>query len=538
MPQSLAAFVIAIDDGSVKIPGLRVSEKGIEDGVGVLAPMDLDAITAEAFNQGIVKPRTKWADARKEVKAIRAANEESATADKAIKLAKYSEDQPRDENGRWTSDGDEPPGGNTFYHGTNSDGFTEFDPSKKGSATDEGLLGSGYYFSTDPNVARNRSTIIAAHLNVEKPLDVKYPKWGADKNKLVNEAIGTSGLKGEELTRELQERGYDSVRLDYSPVGYQHTEVAVFDPSRIDTISATPHPHASAKANRYGRHLAKRLMAPTIDSPIVAQARTQLQATLAHFFKTEASAIRAKLEAQFGAKKLAKADGTPESIHALASRLVDEIDWDPVIPEIARSLKTISVDRGVSAFHRVTSFAETLGKATATVRVQDPITLVSDDAADWASAWAAELVGKKYNAAGELVENPDARWSIAETTRENLNDVITDAFEEETWPKELADRIAEAGPFSEARAATIARTETARAQTQGDLIGWRQSGVVQQVEILLSDDHDDDDECDAAEDENPYDIEDAPEVPIHPNCSCSLAPYFEDQHDEDDDDEG
>lgn len=139
----------------------------------------------------------------------------------------------------------------TLFHGTEAD-FVSFDPGKKGTATDEGFLGSGFYFSTDPSVARSSSRRVTADVTVNNPLMLKMPDWTADKNALANTAIGTTGLKGEELTAALKSRGHDAVSLDYSPLGYKHTEWVVFDPGQIKVKeNTTQNAFASAASRRW-----------------------------------------------------------------------------------------------------------------------------------------------------------------------------------------------------------------------------------------------------------------------------------------------
>ena len=93
-------------------------------------------------------------------------------------LKKYSPDQPRAANGEWGS-------GDEVYHGTNAAPFAAFDQSKIGTSTDEGKLGAGHYFSTDPNIARSHSTRIAASVDLNNPMRLKMPDWRTDKNALI-----------------------------------------------------------------------------------------------------------------------------------------------------------------------------------------------------------------------------------------------------------------------------------------------------------------------------------------------------------------
>ena len=144
-------------------------------------------------------------------------------------------------------------------------------------------------------------------------------------------------------------------------------------------------------------------------------------------------------------------------------------------------------------------------------------------AQNWASQRAAELVGMK-RVDGELVENPNAKWAISDTTRDKIKEIVTQSFEAEPKTlREIEDEIDQTGIFSDVRASTIARNEIARAQTQGNFLTWKQSGMVETVNIVLSADHDKDDECDDAASGGPYPIDEAPDVPLHVNCLCSLV---------------
>jgi len=148
---------------------------------------------------------------------------------------------------------------------------------------------------------------------------------------------------------------------------------------------------------------------------------------------------------------------------------------------------------------------------------------------------AAELVGKRV-VAGELIDNPDPRWAITETTRDGLRDLVTNAIDQGDSPKELADAIEEAYAFSESRAEMIARTELAYAHVQGNVEAWRESEVVEMKQSILGDNHDDEDECDDAADEGPIALEDDFEMgefgpPYHPNCVCAVGFKYADKGD-------
>jgi hypothetical protein len=172
------------------------------------------------------------------------------------------------------------------------------------------------------------------------------------------------------------------------------------------------------------------------------------------------------------------------------------------------------------------------------------ITDHADEAAiEFARARAAELVGMKW-VDDELVENPDARWTITDATREFLRSDVTQAIQEGWSNKKLADAVGENYAFSELRSETIARTETARAHMQGNVEGWKASGVVTGKQSLLGSEHDegDEDECDDNAAAGVVPLEEAfPSgdewPPYHPRCVCDAVPVLSEEEGEEGDEE-
>lgn len=157
--------------------------------------------------------------------------------------------------------------------------------------------------------------------------------------------------------------------------------------------------------------------------------------------------------------------------------------------------------------------------------------VVNEQALAYAKERAAELVGKKW-VGGELVDNPDAHWAITDTTRNQLQGLVSAAFEQGFTPAQLTAQVEESGVFSSARADMIASTEMARAQIKGALYTAGQVGVVGKSSEV-SGDHDQDDECDEAEDDGVIAIDDNftpgdDGPPYHPNCNCALVFYTKD----------
>ena len=248
------------------------------------------------------------------------------------------------------------------------------------------------------------------------------------------------------------------------------------------------------------------------------QARSEMENVLASFLQKTGNQIAAKI---LGFAKVTKADDEETFDPQALLDIVLPIDWAPLLQKLGPYMDEIAVQAAVKALRGV-------GVSDANI-----ISFVNQAASDWASDRAAEMVGMRRLANGDLIENPDARWAISETTRDDIRELVTNAFLEKSSLRDLAKQVQEAGTFAPSRAKMIARTESKRAQTQGNITGWRESKVVGQVEWILSNDHDHDDECDDYADNGPFDLEDAPDCPAHPNCNCILSAILSDSNDAD-----
>lgn len=159
------------------------------------------------------------------------------------------------------------------------------------------------------------------------------------------------------------------------------------------------------------------------------------------------------------------------------------------------------------------------------------VNLVNEHAVEWARARSAELVGMKYDQDGNLVENPNAEWRIDEATRELIRGDVGNALDNGWSNDRLATELENSYAFSADRSEMIARTETAFGDVQGNLIGWRDSGLVVGKEWITGAGCCDlCDELDGVvvgiDDDFPNDGGDAP--PLHPNCRCDVKPVLAD----------
>lgn len=126
---------------------------------------------------------------------------------------------------------------------------------------------------------------------------------------------------------------------------------------------------------------------------------------------------------------------------------------------------------------------------------------------------------------GELITD------LAGTTEEDMRSLLGRAVEEGMSVDQLKAEVEDMGAFGGARARMIARTELAFAHVQGNVEGWKQSGVVVGKRAILGDLHDVPDICDECVEAGVVGIDDDflpgyPYPPFHPNCVCDVEPVL------------
>lgn len=233
----------------------------------------------------------------------------------------------------------------------------------------------------------------------------------------------------------------------------------------------------------------------------------RLARAIAAFLADKGDEIATKLGNGLG---LAKSDPSSEDYGRRIEEAFDEIDWDwsPLAKIVQPAITGVAVAAGKDAVSDLGLFDKAvLSKMTA-------------GATGYAQSRAAELVGRKV-VDGELVDNEG--WSIPSATRDMVRSAVTHAMESGASNDELAAAVRESDAFSKVRASTIARTETAKADTEGARAGWRASGLVAGQEWAASDNCCD--ECQALDgtivalDES---FPDGVDCPLHPNCECAV----------------
>lgn len=192
-----------------------------------------------------------------------------------------------------------------------------------------------------------------------------------------------------------------------------------------------------------------------------------------------------------------------------AKRLLEELTFEELkdlAPELAEILEEMAGDGGQAAL------AQVIADVT-----KDQLAQVNERAVAYAKDRSAELVTQ-----------------LEDSTREMLRSTLAQALEEGWSNDKLADELGDNYAFGEDRAETIARTETAYADVQGNLEGYRASGVVQGKQWIIAQDEfcDDCNDLDGVIvglDEQFPDGGDGP--PLHPNCRCDILPVLTTEED-------
>lgn len=120
---------------------------------------------------------------------------------------------------------------------------------------------------------------------------------------------------------------------------------------------------------------------------------------------------------------------------------------------------------------------------------------------------------------------------VAATTRDEIRALVGRQAAEGWSNEQLAQEIrALKGTHSEARARLIARSEEARASSEGSLLAWQESGVIEESEWLVSANACEDKCLPLAGKTAKLGQEFAPGVRVpgdtHPGCTCGLAPVI------------
>lgn len=249
---------------------------------------------------------------------------------------------------------------------------------------------------------------------------------------------------------------------------------------------------------------AKRVKVTDRDRPLARDARVQIQRSAASFLS--ALGERLAMVARGAAHKLAKAGADDDHDHEVI-QAAEKADYSALEGALEPELKKIAQDAAAAGLNQVAAEANDLERM---------LSQANGAALQWAQERAAELVTE-----------------IGETTRQKVRALVGRA-EEDGWSNDrLAEELTSDDSFSDSRAERIARTETAMADVQGSLIGWKESGVVAEKEWIVAQDNECD-ECSALDGKTvPLDEEfEDGDPPLHPNCRCDVLPVLAPEEDD------
>jgi hypothetical protein len=254
------------------------------------------------------------------------------------------------------------------------------------------------------------------------------------------------------------------------------------------------------KEDKAVKALAKKYTNP-LDRAVAKAARTAIHKRVQSAFDHAAHHVASQL------RGMRKADETEEERKAKSQKVADDLNLFDLrdVKAISSSLSDLAIDVA----------SETLDAAGVTMDT-GLFGQVSQKSVTWASDHAADLVTK-----------------ITDSTRDMLRVTITNGLQE-TDIHGVADIIASSYGFSEQRALLIADTETAFANGQGALTGYR---AARDLGIKIKKQWLDDPEacpiCVANALDGPIDLDEPfssgdMTTPQHPRCSCSSIAVIED----------
>ena len=226
------------------------------------------------------------------------------------------------------------------------------------------------------------------------------------------------------------------------------------------TVAAPPEPHHS------------------VQRPAAVKARNRITKSVQKALYACEASVRDQL---LDARKLAKGDTThgdgesnDDKITAVggASGALSASEAAEQADLLAASLDLSSLDVLQDAIQpELFDVASTSSKA-ALAQVGAPsnsqlIGQLNERAATYSETRSAELVGKRVLSDGTVIDNPNAEWSITDTTRNMIRDLIEKTLKGDDGWQSIADALEEDFAFSPSRADTIARTEVAFANAAG-----------------------------------------------------------------------
>lgn len=290
-------------------------------------------------------------------------------------------------------------------------------------------------------------------------------------------------------------------------------------------IAAPAKPKALPKPARQSRY--RRATGLVYERPAIRKAEAAYTDLIAGILEAEQPNVLRQIRQALAPMVIFAAKPPANDLERRIQEIVDAILFEE-LPKLGKRPEDIEAAAKDSAAEALTEVFG--GSIRAGVFEQ-----VNDRAVDYARHRAAELVGMRISAGGNLYPNPDANFAITSTTRDLLRGVLTDGLQRGLSQEEIVDEIVRTGLFSRQRAEMIAATEISTANSMGGLMGYRaarDAGVKLQKEWMVG--ANPCVACLANEKQGPIGLDErfmsghlAPSA--HPRCQCAIAAVVEDE---------
>lgn len=242
---------------------------------------------------------------------------------------------------------------------------------------------------------------------------------------------------------------------------------------------------------------AKRKAIGASNKKLIASIADAREPSLRRFLKAQANRIAAHAAQPLGVG-LAGRNG--HSMYSIA-----EIDWNAEDDKLKRELRSLYLLAGETAFDAV---AEQVGVELSFDLANPKLRAVIDKL-------ALRVTG------------------ITTETRDQIAEIVTKGAEQGLSTSEIAEQIRESTAFSAGRASTIARTESQVSLNSASALGYRESGVVDRIQMFDNPAHDTDPmgptNTTCADREGliaPLDMAEDYIASAHPNCVLALSPVL------------
>lgn len=258
-----------------------------------------------------------------------------------------------------------------------------------------------------------------------------------------------------------------------------------------DVGDGAPPPKGSASEAK-GKPPAKKLHKAT-QMPQINRDRPSMQAAMVRL----QGGIAERLQ-QFAKKVSRKVGKAEKREHSKdLAEILTRNDWEAFEKWLAKELGGVYLD----------------GAEIAASQIGISVELPRQQATEWALKYSSQLIK-----------------DIEDSTVKSIQAAVAQSTAEGWSSDELAQELRDDWAFSKERAETIARTEIAYSDIEGNRALYQESGLVSKVMWITADA----DPCDACAGKNGEELDLGSEElpPEHPNCRCDVVPVVEDDEGE------